>query len=79
MNGRQMVDAARVLRPGLKNMTEPFAMDDLARKIREVIERRDWPDGTAEDLERGVGTRPFCGSAPMPRRIPRASEPADRL
>ena len=54
-----MADAARVLRPGLTASTKPFAMDDLARKIREVIERRDWPDGTAEDLERGVGTRPF--------------------
>jgi len=60
MNGRQMADAARVLRPGLKVLyitgyaenavvgnghldpgmavlTKPFAMDDLARKIRELI------------------------------------------
>ena len=61
MNGRQVADAARVLRPGLKVlfitgyaenavvgnghlepgmavMTKPFAMDDLAAKIRVLIE-----------------------------------------
>ena len=61
MNGRQVADAARVLRPGLKVlfitgyaetaavgnghldpgmavMTKPFAMDDLAGKIRALIE-----------------------------------------
>ncbi len=61
MNGRQVADAARVLRPGLKVlfitgyaenavvgnghldpgmavMTKPFAMDDLAVKIRGLIE-----------------------------------------
>ena len=60
MNGRQVADAARVLRPGLKVlfitgyaeaaavggghldagmavMTKPFAMDDLAGRIREMI------------------------------------------
>jgi hypothetical protein len=61
MNGRQVADAARALRPGLKVlfitgyaenaavgnghlepgmavMTKPFAMDDLATKIRTLIE-----------------------------------------
>ena len=61
MNGRQVADAARVLRPGLKVLfitgdaenavvgnghlapgmavlTKPFAMDDLAAKIRTLIE-----------------------------------------
>ena len=61
MNGRQVADAARVLRPGLKVLfitgyaenavvgnghldpgmavlTKPFAMDDLAAKIRSLIE-----------------------------------------
>ena len=61
MNGRQVADAARVLRPGLKVLfitgyaenavvgnghlepgmavlTKPFAMDDLATKIRSLIE-----------------------------------------
>ena len=61
MNGRQVADAARVLRPGLKVLfitgyaenavvgnghldpgmavlTKPFAMDDLAAKIRALIE-----------------------------------------
>jgi PAS domain S-box-containing protein len=61
MNGRQVADAARALRPGLKVlfitgyaenavvgnghldpgmavMTKPFAMDDLAAKIRTLIE-----------------------------------------
>ena len=61
MNGRQVADAARVLRPGLKVLfitgyaenavvgnghldpgmavlTKPFAMDDLASKIRALIE-----------------------------------------
>ncbi len=61
MNGRQVADAARVLRPGLKILfitgyaenavvsggfldpgmavlTKPFAMDDLAAKIRGLIE-----------------------------------------
>ena len=61
MNGRQVADAARVLRPGLKVLfitgyaenavvgngqldpgmavlTKPFTMDDLAAKIREMIE-----------------------------------------
>ncbi|WP_428981028.1 ATP-binding protein [Lichenibacterium dinghuense] len=61
MNGRQVADAARVLRPGLKVlfitgyaetaavsgthldpgmavMTKPFAMDDLANRIRDLIE-----------------------------------------
>ncbi len=61
MNGRQVADAARVLRPGLKVLfitgyaenavvgnghldpgmavlTKPFAMDDLAAKIRDLIE-----------------------------------------
>ena len=60
MNGRQVADAARALRPGLKVlfitgyaetaavgnghlepgmavMTKPFAMDDLAAKIRGLI------------------------------------------
>jgi len=47
------------LGPCMAVMTKPFAMDDLARKIREMIEQRDRPDRTAGDLERGVGTRPF--------------------
>ena len=61
MNGRQVADAARVLRPDLKVLfitgyaettvmgnghldpgmavlTKPFAMDDLAAKIRSLIE-----------------------------------------
>ena len=61
VNGRQVADAARVLRPGLRVLfitgyaenavvgngqlgpdmavlTKPFAMDDLAAKIRELIE-----------------------------------------
>ncbi len=61
MNGRQVADAARVIRPGLKVLfitgyaenavvgnghldpgmavlTKPFAMDDLAAKIRTLIE-----------------------------------------
>jgi PAS domain S-box-containing protein len=61
LNGRQVADAARVLRPdlkvlfitgyaenaaigngllekGMRVVTKPFAMDDLARKIRELIE-----------------------------------------
>ena len=61
MNGRQVADAARALRPGLKVLfitgyaenaavgnghldpgmavlTKPFAMDDLAAKIRGLIE-----------------------------------------
>ncbi len=61
MNGRQVADAARVLRPGLKVLfitgyaenavvgnghldpgmavlTKPFAMDDLANRIRGLIE-----------------------------------------
>jgi hypothetical protein len=59
MNRRHMADAARVLRPGLTASTKPFAMDDLARKIREMTEQRDRPDRTAGALERGVGTRPF--------------------
>ena len=60
MNGRQVADAARVLRPGLKVLfitgyaetaavrsghldpgmavlTKPFAMDDLAGRIRDMI------------------------------------------
>ena len=61
MNGRQIADAGRALRPGLKVffitgypenavvgnghldpgmqiLTKPFAMDSLARRIREIIE-----------------------------------------
>lgn len=61
MNGRQIADAAHVLRPmlkvlfitgyaenavvgnghlekGMQIVTKPFAMDDLARKIRDIIE-----------------------------------------
>ncbi len=62
LNGRQLADAARVSRPGLKVlfmtgyahnaaigqgsaldpgmeiMTKPFALDDLAKKIRDMIE-----------------------------------------
>jgi CheY-like chemotaxis protein len=62
LNGRQLADAARVTRPGLKVlfmtgyahnaaigqgraldpgmeiMTKPFALDDLAKKIRDMIE-----------------------------------------
>jgi CheY-like chemotaxis protein len=61
LNGRQVADAARVRRPGLKTlfmtgyaetaaaasgflepgmamMTKPFAMDALAKRIREMIE-----------------------------------------
>ena len=60
MNGRQLADAARVMRPGLKVLfitgyaehvavgngqldpgmavlTKPFALDDLVRKIQEII------------------------------------------
>ncbi|HEY0424201.1 MAG TPA: hybrid sensor histidine kinase/response regulator, partial [Rhodopila sp.] len=60
MNGRQMVDAARLARPGLKVLfitgyaenavighgilepgmhvlTKPFALDDLAHRIRAII------------------------------------------
>jgi PAS domain S-box-containing protein len=64
LNGRQLADAARVTRPGLKVlfmtgyahnaaigqgavlepgmeiMTKPFALDDLAKKIRDMIELR---------------------------------------
>ena len=66
MNGRQVADAARLLRPGLKVLfitgyaenavvgngyldpgmqilTKPFAVDDLAGRIRAIIERRDAP------------------------------------
>ena len=62
MNGRQVADAARVIRPGLKVLfitgyaenavigngqldpgmavlTKPFAMDDLAVRIRDLIQR----------------------------------------
>jgi PAS domain S-box-containing protein len=62
LNGRQLADAARVIRPGLKVlfvtgyahnaaigqgaalepgmeiMTKPFALDDIAKKIRDMIE-----------------------------------------
>jgi CheY-like chemotaxis protein len=62
LNGRQLAEAARVTRPGLKVlfmtgyahnaaigqgtaldpgmeiMTKPFALDDLAKKIRDMIE-----------------------------------------